>query len=374
MMKGVPKIKLSDITDAKLKGIRDGYKIFDIETNKYYEKVNGKFQEMVEETKPTEPVVDHEATKDMIDQMVADGDKLRAANFLMNLKTTKNQLIGQKDMVNQKINFMFAGTADQIDIVQTRVSEVTEEAIKKASFEELRQFFIFDDNEVKLNYDEMLSEKEKRDAYREFLLYLKSISDADGEINKEIGKIDELIDRFDPDMIEKSKDVYEWDEYVYNLFTERLSDPTIDEKERARIQRIIDVRESACTLTPIIEALKDDISNGRRSSLLYAFNNRFNDTIKKAQRYANENGFNIYFQMFDDIESTIGIPGWSNIFIYLFARYIKFNNDKFSKIDNAFIAQVTQNLIMLKKGQLKEPARSKFVAGVKEIVNILSET
>lgn len=374
MMKGVPKIKLSDITDAKLKGIKDGYKIFDIETNKYYEKVNGKFQEMVEETKPTEPVVDHEATKDMIDQMVADGDKLRAANFLMNLKTTKNQLIGQKDMVNQKINFMFAGTADQIDIVQTRVSEVTEEAIKKASFEELRQFFIFDDNEVKLNYDEMLSEKEKRDAYREFLLYLKSISDADGEINKEIGKIDELIDRFDQDMVDKSKDVYEWDEYVYNMFTERLSDPTIDEKERARIQRIIDVRESACTLTPIIEALKDDISNGRRSSLLYAFNNRFNDTIKKAQRYANENGFNIYFQMFDDIESTIGIPGWSNIFIYLFARYIKFNKDKFSKIDNAFIAQVTQNLIMLKKGQLKEPARSKFVAGVKEIVNILSET
>ena len=374
MMKGVPKIKLSDITEAKLKGIKDGYKIFDVETNKYYEKVNGQFQEMVEEEKPVEPVVDHEATKDMIDQMVAEGDKLRAANFLMNLKTTKNQLLGQKDMVNQKINFMFAGTSDQIDIVQARVSEVTEEAIKKASFEELRQFFIFDDKEVQLNYDEMLSEKEKKDAYREFLLYLKSISDADGEINTEIGKIDELIDRFDPDMVEKSKDVYVWDEYVYNLFIERLADPSIDEKERARIQRIIDVRESACTLTPIIDALKNDISEGRRSSMLYAFNNRFNDTIKKAQKYANENGFNIYFQMFDDIEGTIGIPEWRNIFIYLFARYIKFNNNKFSKIDNAFIAQVTQNLIMLKKGQLKEPARSKFVAGIKEIVRILSET
>ena len=108
--------------------------------------------------------------------------------------------------------------------------------------------------------------------------------------------------------------------------------------------------------------------------MLYAFNNRFNDTIKKAQKYANENGFNIYFQMFDDIEGTIGIPEWRNIFIYLFARYIKFNNNKFSKIDNAFIAQVTQNLIMLKKGQLKEPARSKFVDGIKEIVRILSET
>ena len=48
-MKKIPKVKLSDITESKLKGIKDGYKIFDLETQKYYEKVNGQFQEMVEE-------------------------------------------------------------------------------------------------------------------------------------------------------------------------------------------------------------------------------------------------------------------------------------------------------------------------------------
>ena len=373
-MKNVPKIKLSDITPEKLSGIKDGYKIFDVETNKYYEKVNGIFQEMVEETEPVEKVVDHEATKEYIDKLVTEGDKLRAANFLMNLKTTKKQLESNKDMVNQKINFMFTGTPEQIDLIQARVSEVTEDAIKKAKIEDLKQFFVFDNEEVALNYDEMLSDKDKKEAYREFLLYLKSVADADGEINTEIRKIDDLIDRFDPEMLEKSKDVYVWDEYIYNLFNERLADPNIDDKERARIQRIIDVRESAYTLTPIIDSLKEEISQGRRSSLLYAFRNRFTDTLKKAERYANENGFNIYFSMVDNIEEQIGLTDWRNIFVYLFARYIKFNYNHLSKIDNAFIAQVIENLIMLKKGQLKEPGRTKFVNAIKEIVNILSET
>ena len=373
-MKNIPKIKLSDITPEKLEGIKDGYKIYDTETNKYYEKVHGIFQEMVEEDVAEKPVVDHAATREAIDEMVAKGDKLRAANFLMNLKTTRKQLESQKDMVNQKINFMFTGTPEQIDLIQARVSEVTEEAIKKAKIEDLKQFFIFDDKEVELNYDDMLSDKDKKEAYREFLLYLKTIDDADGEINKEIANIDELITHFDPDMVEKSNDVYVWDEYIYNLFNERLNDPNTDEKEKARIQRIIDVRESAYTLTPIIDSLRAEIAEGRRASLLYAFHNRFTDTLKKAERYAHENGFNIYFHMVDDIESQIGLTEWRNIFIYLFARYIKFNYNHLSKIDNAFIAQVIENLIMLKKGQLKEPGRTKFANAIKEIVEILSET
>ena len=375
-MKNIPKIKLSDISADKLKNIRDGYKIFDLETNKYYEKVDGAFQEMVEENNqaPEKSLeTDYSANAAMIDEAVKTGNKLRAANMLMQIKTTKNELISQKDMVNQKINFMFNGTDDQIDIIQSRVSEVTEEAIKKATLEEMKQFFIFDGEEVTLNYDSMLKEKEQYKAYREFLLYLKTIADADSEINKEIAKIDELLTHFDPEMIEKSKDVYVWDEYVYDLFRDRLSDPNIDEKERVRIARIIEIREGATTIKPIIESLKDELEKGRRASLLNAFKTRFNDTLKKAEKYANANGFNIYFNMVDDIESLIGLGEWKNIFIYLFARYIKYNAEHLSKVDNAFIAQVMQNLIMLKKGQLKEPARSQFIAGIKELVQLLSE-
>ncbi len=375
-MKNIPKIKLSDITAEKLKHIKDGYKIFDLETQKYYEKVNGTFQEMVEENgaiPELPPETDYSANAIAIDDAVKSGNKLKAANMLMQIKTTKNELISQKDMVNQKINFMFNGTDDQIDIIQSRVSEVTEDAIRKATLEEMKQFFIFDGEEVTLNYDSMLNEKEQYKAYREFLLYLKTVADADSEINKEISKIDELVTHFEPDMVEKSKDAYVWDEYIYDLFHERLADPNIDDKERVRIARIIEIRESATNIKPIIESLKDELAAGRRTSLLYAFRTRFNDTLKKAEKYAIANGFNIYFNMVDDIESIIGLKEWKNIFIYLFARYIKYNAEHLSKVDNAFIAQVMQNLIMLKKGQLKEPARSQFIAGIKELVNLLSE-
>ena len=103
-MKNVPKIKLSDITDEKLKHIKDGYKIFDLETQKYYEKVNGTFQEMVEENNAAPelpPETDYSANAVAIDEAVKSGNKLRAANMLMQIKTTKNELISQKDMVNQ---------------------------------------------------------------------------------------------------------------------------------------------------------------------------------------------------------------------------------------------------------------------------------
>ena len=374
-MKNVPKINISDMTPDKIKGLKDGYKVFDLATKKYYEKVGDKFQEMIEEgvDLPKSNETDYTSTMNMIDELVAKGDKLNAANLLMNVKTTRKSLLSQKDMVNQKINFMFNGTSEQIDIIQARVSEVTEAAIKKATIEEMRQFFVFDGTEVTLNYDDMLPDKDKKEAYREFLLYLKSIADAENEIDTEVGKIDELINHFDPDMVEKSNDVYVWDEYVDGLFKEKLEDPNIDDKERALITRIIELRESASNLQPMVDYIKEEISAGRRKSLIHAFHTRFADTLKKAQDYANENGFNIYFQMFDNIEETIGITEWRNIFIFIFARYIKFNANHLSKMDNAFIAQVVQNLIMLKKGQLKEPDKSKFAAGIKSIIALLSE-
>lgn len=95
-MKNIPKIKLSDISADKLKNIRDGYKIFDLETNKYYEKVDGAFQEMVEENNqaPEKSLeTDYSANAAMIDEAVKTGNKLRAANMLMQIKTTKNELI-----------------------------------------------------------------------------------------------------------------------------------------------------------------------------------------------------------------------------------------------------------------------------------------
>ena len=118
-MKNIPKIKLSDITTDKLKNIRDGYKIFDTDTGKYYEKVHGQFQEMIEEngnTPPEHPKTDYSASAAAIDEMVKTGNKLKAANMLMQIKTTKNELISQKDMVNQKINFMFNGILIQCSL------------------------------------------------------------------------------------------------------------------------------------------------------------------------------------------------------------------------------------------------------------------
>ena len=373
-MEGIETIRLSEVTPTKLEKIPDGVKIFDKETQKYYEKIDGKFQEMIEENasepKEEELSVIPDTTAEL-DALVKSGNKLMEVNTFMQLKSIRNELTSQLETVNMKINFMFDGTPDQIDIIQSRVSEVKKEALEKATFDELKQFFVFEDKPVKLNFDPLLDEKEKEDAHREFLIYLKETDTIRKEIESRIKELDDLCTHFSEEVLENSKDVYKWDRYIYSIFKDKLEEANLTPDERVRIERLIKVKDDAITLKPIYDAVKAEIDQGRRRSMINAYRTRLDDTVKKAEQYAMKNNFHVYFQLFDNIEKEFGYENYRNLFAYVFARYIKFNADKMSKIDNAFIAQISQNLIMLKKNQLPPDVKQKFTNAIKSIEDLI---
>ena len=373
-MEGIETIRLSEVTPTKLEKIPDGVKIFDKETQKYYEKIDGKFQEMIEEnaSEPKEEelsVIPDTAAE--LDELVKSGNKLMEVNTFMQLKSIRNELTSQLETVNMKINFMFDGTPDQIDIIQSRVSEVKKEALEKATFDELKPFFVFEDKPVKLNFDPLLDEKEKEDAHREFLIYLKETDTIRKEIESRIKELDDLCTHFSEEVLENSKDVYKWDRYIYSIFKDKLEEANLTPDERVRIERLIKVKDDAITLKPIYDAVKAEIDQGKRRSMINAYKTRLNDTVKKAEQYAMKNNFHVYFQLFDNIEEEFGYENYRNLFAYVFARYIKFNADKLSKIDNAFIAQISQNLIMLKKNQLPPDIKQKFTNAIKSIEDLI---
>ena len=373
-MEGIETIRLSEVTPTKLEKIPDGVKIFDKETQKYYEKIDGKFQEMIEENasepKEEELSVIPDTTAEL-DELVKSGNKLMEVNTFMQLKSIRNELTSQLETVNMKINFMFDGTPDQIDIIQSRVSEVKKEALEKATFDELKPFFVFEDKPVKLNFDPLLDEKEKEDAHREFLIYLKETDTIRKEIESRIKELDDLCTHFSEEVLENSKDVYKWDRYIYSIFKDKLEEANLTPDERVRIERLIKVKDDAITLKPIYDAVKAEIDQGKRRSMINAYKTRLNDTVKKAEQYAMKNNFHVYFQLFDNIEEEFGYENYRNLFAYVFARYIKFNADKLSKIDNAFIAQISQNLIMLKKNQLPPDVKQKFTNAIKSIEDLI---
>ena len=373
-MEGIETIRLSEVTPTKLEKIPDGVKIFDKETQKYYEKIDGKFQEMIEENasepKEEELSVIPDTTAEL-DALVKSGNKLMEVNTFMQLKSIRNELTSQLETVNMKINFMFDGTPDQIDIIQSRVSEVKKEALEKATFDELKPFFVFEDKPVKLNFDPLLDEKEKEDAHREFLIYLKETDTIRKEIESRIKELDDLCTHFSEEVLENSKDVYKWDRYIYSIFKDKLDEANLTPDERVRIERLIKVKDDAITLKPIYDAVKAEIDQGKRRSMINAYRTRLDDTVKKAEQYAMKNKFHVYFQLFDNIEKEFGYENYRNLFAYVFARYIKFNADKMSKIDNAFIAQISQNLIMLKKNQLPPDVKQKFTNAIKSIEDLI---
>ena len=374
-MENVPQVKLSRILENGANNIPEGTKVYDLETKSYYEKHNGTFEHMVEEEmEEKKPIVNaDELIKNIekIKELAASGNKLAEVNAFMQIKSLRNSLVAQKATVNEKINFMFDGTPEQIDVIQARVSEVTEDAIKSASLEQLKEFFIFEGKEVKLNLDPILNDSDRLEAYRDFLLYLKTIADAISDLDKEIEKIDTACEYFSEEVKEKSKSLSEWDDYIYNIFESRVNSDDASEEEKTRIKRLIEVKAEATSLKPIYDAIKAELDLGRRNSMIYAFKHRFEDTLMKAEKYAEKNGFHVYFKLFDGIEETLGFDDYRNFFVYLFARYIKYNQEKFSKIDNAFIAQITQNLILLKADQLPEPRKTQFKDAIKTILNLV---
>ncbi|MDY5646806.1 MAG: hypothetical protein SPF22_07385 [Candidatus Onthovivens sp.] len=374
MMSDIPKIKLKDLDQDRINKIKDGSKIFDVETEKYYEKRNGVFQEMIEEQDTGEkenivPLKDVDIK--MIEDVKASGNKIEEVNLFMRLITAKNQLNAQKKSVNQKVNYILKCPREQIDLIQLRTSEVTYEAIKSASYDQIKEFFTIDGNLVELNFNDDLSDSDKEAGYKDFLEYLKNIQDMVIEIDAQIKEIDALCEYFSDDIKEKSKSVYTWDKFIYDIFKKAVEDKNTPEDERNRIQRVIEAREDALTLNPMKEYIKEEIALGRRKSIIYAYNNRFQNTLERAEKYAFENDFRLIFKMYDAIEETFGYDQYRNFFVFLFARYVKYNNTKFSKIDNSYIVQISQNLIMLKKNELPDPERSIFVNAIKEIIDLV---
>lgn len=376
MMKDIPRINLKDLDQDRISKMEEGTKIFDVETEKYYEKHNGTFQEMIEEDgvdnkEQLIPLKDVDIK--MIEDIKASGDKIEEVNLFMRFITAKNQLLSQKAAVNQKVNYILKCSKEEIDIIQLRTSEVTVEAIKSASFDQIKEFFTIDGKLIELNFNENLTEEDIEKGYKEFLEYLKSIQEMVSEIEDQVKEIDALCEYFSDDIKENSKSVYSWDKFIYDIFKQVVDDPNTDEEKRQRIQRVIEAREDAITLNPMKEYIKNELAAGRRRSIIYAYNNRFKDTLQKAEQYAFENDFRLLFRMYDGIEDTFGYSKYHNFFVFLFARYVKYNNSKFGKIDNSYIVQISQNLIMLKKGELPDPAKTTFTNAIKDILKMVLE-
>ncbi len=320
-MQNIPQIRLNTLTKKKIEKIAEGTKIYDIDSKSYYEKINGEFQMMLEEDNGEPVITDEQIIKNIEDikKIIASGNKLDEANAFMEIKTLRNNISAQKVIAKEKINFIFNGTPEEIDLIQVRVSDVTKDALEKATFGEMREFFIFDDHEVNLNIaPELVEESDKIEAYRNFLLYLKALDEVDTNIDNQLAKIDKALDGFSDEIKEKSKSLQVWDDFIFGLFKEKLNDQSLSQDEKNRIKRVIEIKEDALNLTPIFNYVKDEVDQNRRISLIHAFKNRFEDTITKAEKYAEQNNFQIYFQLFDGIEDRINYSDYRNLFMYLF--------------------------------------------------------
>lgn len=309
--------------------------------------------------------------KNMVSAIINSGNKILIANTYMQIRDVQNQLDDHKVLLEQKLNFMFSGTDDQLEILSIRTSEVTKDVIEKASLEELKEFFIFDGKFVGLSIIDNLDEEGQLKAYRDFILYLREINDTKEDFDAFDKNNNALLELFPDEVKEAGKTTFTWDRYIYKLFKERSEAEDCPEDEKESLQKLMLMKDSALNLEPMKQYIQDEVNAGRRKSLVHAFRTRFNDTLKAADKFASSHKFKMFYPLYDNIEETIGYEGYQNLFVYIFARYVKFKSENFTKYDQVYIAQIIQNLIMLKKGQLDDASRIMMSNAIKEVLNIL---
>lgn len=307
----------------------------------------------------------------IVQAIINSNNKILIADTYMKLRDINNQIGDNKVLLQQKLNFMFSGTDDQLNILSIRASELTEDAIKKASLEELKDIFVFDGKFIGLSIIENLKEEDQTSAYRDFLLYLKETGSTEKELLDFEESNQSMLDLFPDEVKKAAENTFTWDRYIYNIFKEKMDDDNTPEAEKESLKKILAMKDSALNLKPMKEYIQNEMNAGRRKSLLHAFKTRFKDTLKSADKFAIANKFKMYYPLYDNIEATIGYEGYQNLFVYILARYVKFCSENFTKYDQVYIAQIIQNLIMLKKGQLDDTSRIMMSNAIKEILNIV---
>ena len=122
----------------------------------------------------------NEMDKEVVQAVIDSGNKILIADTYMKIRDVKNQINENRTIFQQKLNFMFTGTDDQVNILAARASEVTEEAIKNATFDQIKEFFMFDGKFIGLNTMPGLTDEDNIDpiaARKEISSIMESLKD-----------------------------------------------------------------------------------------------------------------------------------------------------------------------------------------------------
>lgn len=285
----------------------------------------------------------------------------------------------RKFMLNKLLAFM-PMEEESAKVIMARLSEYTKDEIQNMSDEEMEKVLKVEGDEV-IESMFFLPEVEipgfnehdfRRDVLTLFAATKQEVDDIDAIIDNVEAQYTKYVSKETDELLKSNT----FDEYLMDYYKDMLAnnDKLTDER-RALIEVELKALEDAITIEPITGPIIDQINKGKVESIRHGFKHEMEQTISAAVKVAETNKFNFPFQLMMDLETTHfgeNYKEYNNLFVFLFARFIK-HNKTMDRYTVQFCNALSTACVILARNEetLNPEYVEKHTKYIKEIVDLV---
>lgn len=270
----------------------------------------------------------------------------------MEIRNLINAFVRTRKFALNKVLAILPMDEEDAKIILARLSECTEEEIAGFSDEEVKKVLTINEEDgpvgnfsiPEIQPDGFDMSTFERDMLTLFAATKQQLDDVDAMINRLQEQYDEYVSEETTKIIESST----FDEYILNFYRHQLTEEGLSDDKRAIIETNIKALEDAVTLEPLSTPIIELLNKKGNESILHGYHKQMEDTIAKAVEKAEKNGLKFPFQLMMDLESNeFGeeYKEYNNLFVFLFARFIKHQPDTMDQYTKQFCNALSTSLV-----------------------------
>lgn len=243
----------------------------------------------------------------------------------------------QQSMKSQAQNLLKVSD-DTLAKLDANLAPYSSEEIKKMPEEEIKELYTIDGKELTIDLD--LSKDKLNEFRRDFLVYMKQISENEENLDVELNKLNTVMKEHDEEyskLLESMKTMYILSQ---QQMEEYIASEEITESQREAAKDVLKWMKHAITLQPVLEAIEAyNLENA-----LHDFKYRQEAIGKKYKTVTKRIGVKTSLHLLADLEKVLGLPEeyleYTNLCIFLTIRFVAYNQSLTKTQAAAFVSHL----------------------------------
>jgi hypothetical protein len=245
-----------------------------------------------------------------------------------------------------------------LKVIMSHLEDINPDDIDDLSSGFIETVFIVGDKPIKLTLPEVADLDEI--SYKRMMIRTLKMMDEQAAVAVEYKeKLKQMYMEDIPDHIkELAMNVEKADAFAVDFMKKKAQSPDVTPEQKEEFEKTLQYKHMARTMSPIIKSIESGINKaGGRDSLLHGFYRDNERTLNAAIEIAHRVHIVFPFHLMNGLDAKMfgdRYAKYKNIYVYLFARYIKYKKDNISVYDRIFLSELFSHIVVLNRPGAEE--------------------